>query len=590
MQTSDYFAKRFEELESITSKESIKTINSIEKALTKAQNEINGEIYNWYQRIAVNNGVSYNEAKKLLSAKEMVEFKWDVEDYVKYAKENTVSGLWSEYLENASAQYHITRLESIKIQTQQALEKSFGNQLDLVDKRMRAVYADTYYKSAYEVQKGLNIAFDVSKVSDKKLKLLMDNAWCNDGVNFSSRIWNNKATMLESLHEEMIRTCIKGSSPDEAIKYMTQFVDKKFKNAKVQAGRLVMTEQAYFASMSREQSYADLGVEEYEILATLDSSTSDLCKSMDLKHFPLADFKIGLTAPPFHPWCRTTHVPYFNDEFSVNDKRIARDENGKTYNVENMSYNEWKDKFVVDSPLTTSADSGIISNKEWIGLDQSNKYTKEEAIKTLKGTYGTEFIDSKRYPIDEELLSSCTGWLDSFSNEYGEFSINNPCKMPTIECLPKSKMKNSVGRYTYYPSSTRVKGISLQANYHSDIKVFSKTVEKGVASGHWVANSSIKSTFIHEYGHHVSNSMRWLTNDINWERNFISDCIAEFKNVETTYKGNTYATLGEHVSRYGASDVSELFAEAFCEYYGGEDSRLFARVFGEKLDKVLKGV
>ena len=42
------------------------------------------------------------------------------------------------------------------------------------------------------------------------------------------------------------------------------------------------------------------------------------------------------------------------------------------------------------------------------------------------------------------------------------------------------------------------------------------------------------------------------------------------------------------VSKYGATDESELFAEAFAEYYGGENPREFAQLFGSKLDKLLK--
>ncbi len=40
-----------------------------------------------------------------------------------------------------------------------------------------------------------------------------------------------------------------------------------------------------------------LNVEQYEIVATLDSHTSDICRNLDEKHFPMKDFKPGSTAP-----------------------------------------------------------------------------------------------------------------------------------------------------------------------------------------------------------------------------------------------------------------------------------------------------
>ena len=44
--------------------------------------------------------------------------------------------------------------------------------------------------------------------------------------------------------------------------------------------------------------------------------------------------KVGVTAPPFHVHCRSTTVPYFDDEFDAVGERAARDEEtGKTYFV-----------------------------------------------------------------------------------------------------------------------------------------------------------------------------------------------------------------------------------------------------------------
>ncbi len=44
------------------------------------------------------------------------------------------------------------------------------------------------------------------------------------------------------------------------------------------------------------------------------------------------------------------------------------------------------------------------------------------------------------------------------------------------------------------------------------------------------------------------------------------------------------------VSSYGASSESELFAEAFAEYFGGRNPREFATIFGRKLEEKLRGV
>ena len=93
-----------------------------------------------------------------------------------------------------------------------------------------------------------------------------------------------------------------------------------------------------------------LGVEEYEIVATLDNSTSAICQEMDGQHFPMSEFKPGVTAPPFHPYCRTCTCPYFDDEFTEKDIRAARNEEGEVYHVPaNMKYEDWAKKFISDS-------------------------------------------------------------------------------------------------------------------------------------------------------------------------------------------------------------------------------------------------
>lgn len=340
-----YWEDRFSLLEQAQNKTGMDTYRDIEKVLNKTQKEIDKEIEKWIYRISTNNEVSMTEARKLLNSKELKEFKWDVKQYIKYGQENAINQNWLKELENASAKFHISRLEALKIQTQQALEVAYGNQLDSIDGMMRKVYTENYYHTAYEIQKGLHIGFDVGKINENKLNKVLNKPWTTDGKTFSDRIWTKKNQMVGELHQQITRQVIQGKSPDVAIKEMQKYVDSSVKNAKYTASRLVMTEQAFIASASTKDSYHDLDVEFYEILATLDSRTSDVCQDMDGKVFPMKDYSIGATAPPFHVFCRTTTIPHFEDNYT--GERIARDAEGKTYYVpDSMKYSDWKECFV----------------------------------------------------------------------------------------------------------------------------------------------------------------------------------------------------------------------------------------------------
>ena len=337
-----YWKKRFEALEAASNKYGIETYRKIEPAFDSAFRQIESEIILWYERLAKNNGVTMQEARQWLNANELKEFQWDVQEYIKYGRENAINQQWIKELENASAKYHISRLEALKVRTQQAVEVAFGNELDEVDAMVKKIFTNDYYHSIYEMQKGFNIGWEIGQIDERKLEKIVSSPWATDGKHFSERIWNSRTQLVSELHNQLTRTCILEKGPDDAIRA----ISRKFAVSKNQAGRLVMTEQAYFHSVAQQEAFKELDVEEFEIVATLDSKTSEICQEMDGKHFPMKDYEPGVTAPPFHPWCRSVTVPYFDDEFSLGE-RAARDEDGKTYYVPaDMTYPEWKESFV----------------------------------------------------------------------------------------------------------------------------------------------------------------------------------------------------------------------------------------------------
>jgi SPP1 gp7 family putative phage head morphogenesis protein len=348
MKSSEYWQNRFKAIEEMNNKDAKKTVDAVTPAFDKALIQIENKINAWYQRFADNNEISLAEAKRLLNTKELKEFKWDVQEYIKYGRENAITKEWMTELENASARYHISRLEALKIHTQNAAEVAFGNELDQIDEMAARVYTNDYYHTAYEIQKGIGVAWDIGQIDQRKLNKIISKPWTTDKQTFSDRIWKSKTQLVDSIHTELTQMCILGKAPDKAI----NVIARKMNVSKNQAGRLIMTEAAYFSSAAQKDCFNDLDVEKYEVVATLDSHTSDICRRMDGKgrsenepFFYMNEWKVGETAPPFHVWCRSCTVPYFEDN---NDgTRAARDAEGKTYQVPaNMKYQDWKEYFV----------------------------------------------------------------------------------------------------------------------------------------------------------------------------------------------------------------------------------------------------
>jgi SPP1 gp7 family putative phage head morphogenesis protein len=348
MNNGEYWQKRFELLEQTAHQQGVQCYADIEKQYRQAQKTLEGQIAAWYQRFASNNGVTLAEAKRMLNAKELAELKWDVNQYIQYGQENAINGTWVKQLENASARFHISRLEALKLQTQQSIEVMFGNQLDSIDSTMRNVYKSGYYHTAYEIQKGVGIGWDFSALDDKQISKVINKPWAVDGKNFSERIWGNRQKLVNELNNTLTQNIILGKDPQKAI----DEIARKMNTSKTNAGRLVMTEEAFFSSAAQKDCFDELNVEQFEIVATLDSHTSDICRGMDGKHFPMSEWKVGVTAPPFHVHCRSTTVPYFDDEFDAVGERAARGADGKTYYVPaDMTYEQWSKKFVKSAPL-----------------------------------------------------------------------------------------------------------------------------------------------------------------------------------------------------------------------------------------------
>lgn len=379
MKNADYWKLRFSQLEQSSFTSAAQTKAFIDEQYKVATAEIEKQISTWYARFAKNNNISMAEARKMLSASDLKELKWDINEYIKYGHENGLSADWSKELENASAKFHISKLEALKLQTEMTCNKLFGKQIDSVTSLLKDTYLDGYYHSAFEIQHGLNVGWNIAAIDENKLSKIMGKPWTTDGLNFSDRIWSNRESLIAETHKQLTQDILLGRSPDKSI----NAIAKKFNTSKSKAGRLVMTESAYFSSEAQKDCFKDLDVERFEIIETLDDETCSICATMDGQVFDMKDFESGVTAPPFHPWCRGCTAPYFDDNFT---ERAARDTEGKTYYIpDNIKYPEWKEKFVDGDDLTG------FDVYEQNGVTHYTKHTEPEPVKPKK-----EYLTKKK--------------------------------------------------------------------------------------------------------------------------------------------------------------------------------------------------
>ena len=442
MRNAEYWRGRALILEEAAHKRAEELTAGLDEIYDEAMRETLKEIESWYLRLAKNNNLTLADAKKLLTKNELDEFHWDVEKYIKVGEDHGLEPDWMKKLENASAKFHISRLEAVEVKIQQQIERLHAEQVGKLDKHFRQVAGETYLRTAYEVQKGVGIAFDITALDEKKLDTFISNPWSTDDRTFRDRCWTMKENLVESVRKSLIKGLIRGDAPSK----LTKEIQKEFNVSKYKAGRLVNTETAYFAMQSTKQCYKDINVDMVEIVGTLDSHTCDLCGSFDGKVIRMSDFAPGETVPPWHPNCRCTTAPAIPDEYK--GTRLARDEDGKQYEVPgNMSFDEWKGKFV-DEGVDKTKKTVYNSSAEQLYRPVTRGETTEFALRNNQkisarrvDSYTDEVYISDKASIKPKALHEIKQITDAARGEWGIET------KPKIIIVDADEMPNAFGKY-----------------------------------------------------------------------------------------------------------------------------------------------
>ena len=582
MRNAEYWRGRFSILEENAHKQSDQYLRNLEDMFMDAQRTVQADIERWYGRFATNNGISLTEARKLLTTGQLEEFHWTVEQYIKAGQQNNLSAEWLKKLENASAKFHVSRLEAIHLQIQQQIELLYGNQLDGVDSLLKQIVSDGYTHGAFTIQKGLGLGWDITALNQKKLETLLSKPWTTDGRTFSDRIWLKKRELVGTVHKELTQGLLRGDSPQK----ITDAIKNRFKVSRYQAGRLVHTETTYFNAISTKQVYQDLGVQSVEILETLDSHTCPLCQPLDGTVIPLAQYEPGVTVPPFHPNCRGTTCPHYND---MEGERAARNAEGKVYYVPaNMTFTQWKKAFVdgVKDGLTVATVGAIMKM-----VDDCTTVEEVEALMKEQGWFYQTTLPNGE-PFDGNQLLSLQGCDLDTAKAIFKAHENVFNRLPVLRGQLNSinAQKLSAGTYAQCSYGLGRGGISVNTSYFSDVERLTKLYANDLAHGFHPAGTTYGSIVTHELGHAVDDYLsviHQLAGLNGWRAKKVS---AYLRPKVMKACGLKVADTRTAVSGYATQDAQEWFAECFCEWMDSENPRPVAVEFGKQLLELIKGM
>lgn len=374
----NYWEKRASFLENKNFQKSNDLIRLIDKEHKLAMKKIESDIDFYLSRIAKEGNLSVAEARKLLSKGELDHFRMSLSNYIEAGKGNLTDEIKSQ-LELASNLHHISRQQAMAIELRKHIDSLYNKYLGETTKYLATSYEESFYQSLYDLGKFEGFK-SFQKLNTSEIDSIIKRPWAEDGQNFSDRIWKNQEKLINSLQEELLGSAMRGDKIDRAVKNLAE----KMEVSKSNASRLIRTESAFISNLAMTNAYEKGTCEKYEILATLDLKTSEICRHMDGKKFPFKDKSIGVNHPPFHPNCRTVTIPCYDDDIErrLDQKsgRIARDpETGKSKSVENLSYEDWYKKYVEKLPNNNQGSGTPNEPKE-----PMLKYTEAETNEAIE--------------------------------------------------------------------------------------------------------------------------------------------------------------------------------------------------------------
>lgn len=296
MKSNDYWTKRTQEIMAQLDKDDPELTNAVLAEYKQAAEEIDKKIYNFYDKYAKDNKLSYQEAMKRVRAVDMRDYVKRANAYRRANKKNP------ELLKRLNAQYmssKITRLELLKLEIEfsilQASNEQVGSFTDYLKNQSAYVYGALVAGNA------------IKTLNNREIETILNMEW--SGANYSSRIWRNNDVLANKLKDELVKAAINGNNPVVTARRLRKIFD----STKANTERLVRTESTYVANATTAKRYEEMGVEEYEFTAVMDRRTSTICREMNGETFKLKDFQPGTNAPAMHPNCRSTIVPSTND-------------------------------------------------------------------------------------------------------------------------------------------------------------------------------------------------------------------------------------------------------------------------------------
>lgn len=181
----------------------------------------------------------------------------------------------------------------------QELEKRIGAELDKLYSTL-----EKSLTTHLETVLSMTVAGIIAAYGWPKFDYALDvsDKWHYDGSGYAQILANTKAKMLHTFTQLAAQWDRTGGTLDNLKRCVGRYERTMANNLKT----LTETESRYFQSKAAKLAYNNNGVTQFRFIAVIDDRTSEMCRKMDMKVFPMDEWEVGVTVPPLHPNCRST--------------------------------------------------------------------------------------------------------------------------------------------------------------------------------------------------------------------------------------------------------------------------------------------
>lgn len=359
----------------------------IGQSLADYKHQLVSEIEKFYARYAVDNKMTHAEAKQYLTDKERREFKYVTLERFREMALNPDTP--TPLLDALSYRHRISRKEALLAEIERLTAELYGKPDGIHDKVTEAL-SDVYIKGKIHQAKNLAHFGIIEKpiLGVDAVKHKMGSNW--SGKTFSTNVWGHEEATYKAISDILNKGLTGGWSIDR----MARVLAERTGVAYHRADTLVRTETTFYNNLATLDTIKELGGDHYEIVAVLDSRTSEICQSENHKIYSVKEYEPGRTAPPFHVRCRSTIRPAVKS-----DKKGKTDKTDRTEEAEQIS--PYLDILLNNAPVKMA--------KEKRSLDEIFAGWEREGEAVLRGVK-----ESKPEVADKVFVADKPNEIDDF--------------------------------------------------------------------------------------------------------------------------------------------------------------------------------